>query len=280
MFFAFSKFFWTLFMPVNLLCLLALVGFLVRLKWKKTGRRMILAATGGILILGFLPIGPLTVGWLENRYRPPAQLPDKVDGIIVLGGMHEGYTINGQRTFSVNNQIDRLYCFINLGYRYPQAKMVFSGGAGNIMRPGENESDFAKSTLALSRFPLDRVTFENRSRNTYENALYTKELIKPKFGEHWVIITSAYHMPRAMGVFAKVGWPVNFYQCDPKTDSPYSLKGQLPNVADNLSMVNLAAKELIGSTIYYLTGKSAFIIPSKRESHTNADTSTYQPGSL
>lgn len=260
MFFGLSKIFWTLVQPLNALCLLALVGFIVRLRWKQAGQRMMTTALALIVILGILPAGPLLMTWLERQYPTPETLPQKIDGIIVLGGAFESYLSAETGHIVANDQVDRIFCFLYLARQHPEAKLVFSGGAGDILNPQAMEGDDARAFFKIAGFDR-KILYEEKSRNTYENALYSKEMASPKTGENWVLTTSAYHMPRSVGIFEKLGWTVIPYQCDPKTDGTYNIFYRLPNAVGNFHLLNLGTKEILGSIVYYLTGKTAFILP-------------------
>lgn len=261
MFFAASKIFWSLAAPLNALCLLGLLGFIIRTKWDLLGQRILNTALILILVLGILPIGPLLITWLERQYPTPAELPDKIDGIIVLGGAFEAYLTAKTGHIVSNDQLDRALCFTYLAKQNPNAKLVYSGGAGDIMNPEAMEGEDARKFFKLVGLDNREILYEEKSRNTYENVLYSMELTKPKNAENWIVTTSAYHMPRTMGIFKQFGWNVTPYQCDPKTDGTYDQFRRLPNVTGNFHMLNLAVKEIIGGIVYRLTGKSAFILP-------------------
>lgn len=263
MFFELSKIFWTLVQPLNALCLLAVMGFLWRFFWPRAGQRMMNIALAMILLFGILPIGPLALAWMERQYPAPAALPEKIDGIIVLGGGFNSYLTKTTGHIVANDNVDRFFCFVDLSRQYPGAKLVFSGGQGDILNRDAMESQDARLFFKMTGMNEGAVLYETRSRNTYENALYTKELVKPREGENWVLVTSAFHMPRSVGVFEQLKWKVIPYPCDPKTDGTYDLTNSLPSVGGNFSSLNLVAKEIIGLIVYNLTGKSAFILPPR-----------------
>ncbi len=244
--------------PLNALCLLVLLGAALRLRWKEAGQKMIATGVTLILALAILPIGPLMTAFLEQQYPTPTELPKKIDGIIVLGGAFESYLSKENGQIVANDQIDRIFCFIDLAKKHPEAKLVFSGGAGDILNPQAMEGDDARAFFKLINFKSP-ILYEEKSRNTYENILFTKELVKPRSGQNWVVTTSAYHMPRTMAVFAKQEWPAIPYACDPKTDGTYNVFKRLPNATGNFHLLNLATKEILGAIVYWITGKSAFI---------------------
>lgn len=263
MFFTLSKIFWGLAQPLNALCLLGLMGLLIRQRWKAVGQWMMNTALALILILGILPIGPMMLTFLERQYPTPQELPAQIDGIIVLGGAFESYLTKIHGQITSNDQVDRMFCFVDLAQKYPNAKLVFSGGSGDIMNPEAMETEDARAFFKLVGLNRD-VIYEDKSRNTYENAVYTNGIVKPKAGENWIVTTSAYHMPRSVGIFEKIGWHVIPYACDFRTDGTYDPGARFPSVAGNFSAMNTAVKEFIGSIVYYMTGKSAFILPPGR----------------
>ena len=261
MFFELSKIFWTFVQPLNALCLLALLGLLAHFAWPRVGQKMMNTALVFILILGILPIGPLLLTWLERQYPTPAVLPEKIDGVVVLGGGFDSYLTQTSGQIVANDNVDRYFCFVELARRNPGAKLVFSGGQGDILNPDAMESHDARLFFKMTGLNDAGILYEIQSRNTYENALYTKEMVKPREGENWVLVTSAFHMPRSVGVFEQLGWKIIPYQCDPKTDGTYDMTRRLPGVSGNFSALTLATKEIIGLIVYKLTGKSAFILP-------------------
>jgi len=261
MFFGLSKIFWTLVQPLNALCLLGLIGLLARLRWKAAGQKIVNVTLALIVLLGLLPIGPLLTSYLERQYPTPAELPARIDGVILLGGAFESHLTKSSGHIVANDQIDRAFCFLDIAKSHPEAKLVFSGGSGDIMDPDAMEGDDARAFFKLTGLGNRKIIYEEKSRNTYENVLYTKEIVKPKAGENWVVATSAYHMPRSVGVFEQFGWRIIPYQCDPRTDGSLGFLSRLPNITGNFVMLNLALKEIIGSVVYYATGKSAFVFP-------------------
>lgn len=127
------------------------------------------------------------------------------------------------------------------------------------------EGDIAQVFYSRLGLPDSRLTIERRSRNTIENALFTKELVRPKPGEHWILVTSAFHMPRAVAVFQKAGFSIVPYPVD------YHAHGDASDVTDfrfsvtdNLSNVDIAAKEWVGLMVYRLTGKTDEFLPDPK----------------
>ena len=152
-------------------------------------------------MLAVIPFDNMIRTALENRFPPPASLPQKIDGIIVLGGVVDQFVSRARRQTSINGAAERLTEFAHLAGRYPGARLVFSGGSGVHGRQDLKEAHFVGPVLARLGLDPKRVVFEDRSRNTAENARLSKELMKPGPGENWLLITSAFHMPRAVGSF-------------------------------------------------------------------------------
>lgn len=102
--------------------------------------------------------------------------------------------------------------------------------------------------------PRDRLILEERSRNTRENARFSAELANPKPGERWLLVTSAWHMPRAVGCFRRAGFPVTAYPVDYRTAGPRDATRFNTFASDGLLEFDLAVKEWIGLVAYKLAG--------------------------
>src|SRR5262249_43802220 len=165
-----------------------------------------------LAILGLSPVGNLLIIPLENRFPPWEAARGAPDGIIVLGGVIDASSPGNQ--IMLNESAERLTVVPDLARRYPNARILFSGGSGALIGDGGAEAGAAARLLESLGISLDRVILEDRSRNTVENAVYSKLIVHPKRGERWLLVTSAFHIPRAIGVFRKVGFPVEPYPVD------------------------------------------------------------------
>ena len=147
-----------------------------------------------------------------------------------------------------------------LAERHPEARLVLTGGDAAILpRPGEQEAELMRVLLVELGVAPERLLVEDRSRNTYENALFSHALVKPKPGETWLLVTSAAHMPRAVGCFRHVGWEVLPYPVDFRTeDSPR------PEflLSRHLGLLDFAAKEWVGLAAYRLLGHTDTLFPA------------------
>lgn len=254
--FVLGKLFWGFAAPGNLLLLLLLAG----LPWnrrRRAGGRLIMAAVLVLLAIAVLPVGQWMIAPLEARFPAPA-LPARVDGIIVLGGaVEQGITqVHGQ--VALNDAAERLTEAAVLARRYPEARLVVSGGSGRLFPRGDSEGAVMRRFFVEQGIPADRITVEGRSRNTYENALFSEELVRPQPGQVWLLVTSAAHMPRAVGCFRHVGWSVLAYPVDYRTGEETLLDFAL---AEHLRLVDLAAKEWVGLIAYRAAGRIDSLFP-------------------
>ena len=106
---------------------------------------------------------------------------------------------------------------LRLARRFPQARIAFSGGSGNLFLDSVSEAPIAAELLQEFGVSRDRILLETASRTTAENAIMLRTLLAPKQGEHWLLLTSAFHMPRAIGAFRKAGFEVEAYPVDWRT---------------------------------------------------------------
>ncbi len=210
------------------------------------------------------PVQVLIATPLETRFPQLTTLPEKVDGIIVLGGATDEVLTALHNQASVNQAAERMTAAVSLARHYPNAKLVFSGGSGLTIRGGLeiNESDVAELFFNSLGITESQLTLEGNSRNTYENVLYSKSLVQPKLEEVWLLVTSAYHTPRAVGVFRKHDWQVIPYPVDYRTTGSFTKRHVALSLGDKLSIIGLANKEWVGLLAYWSLGRSEGVFPS------------------
>ena len=262
MFFYLSKLFWTLAAPGNLLLALGLLGLILQLRpgLARTGRRLTAGALLAFLLAAIFPIGNLVRAPLEDRFPAPAALPDKVDGIVVLGGAADTLLTERRSQPTLNDGAERLFALASLARRYPDAKVVYSGGSGLVFAQEYKESEVVRGVLASIGFDSGRILFESQSRNTYENAMLSRDLVRPSKDETWILVTSAYHMPRSVGIFRAVDWAVIPFPVDYRTGGIGRLVWPL-NLHDGLSGLEIAMREWIGLAAYWAPGRSEAFFP-------------------
>ncbi|MGF1561562.1 MAG: YdcF family protein [Geminicoccaceae bacterium] len=262
--FALSKLIWLVVKPSTGLLIACWLGVIsLALGWQRLGRLMLGLGLIGFTLALVTPLPEYVLGRLENRF--PAlhnDLPDAVDGIIMLGGALETLTMQERDQVSLNEASERLSAFVYLARQYPHAKLVFTGGSGLLLAENElSEADVVRRYLGEIGFDADRVIFEEASRNTQENVLNSKALVQPQPGERWVLVTSAYHMPRSVGIFRRQDWPVMPYPVDYQTGAPFSI-GYEPSLASKLKDLDRGVHEFIGLTAYYLLGRTSAWFPA------------------
>ena len=258
MFFVLSKAAGLLASPSNVIVLVAVVGaILMGTRYARAGR--VLASSGIVLlaIAGLSPLGTALMLPLEERFPPWRAAAGAPDGIIVLGGAI-GF-MRGEP--SLHEAAERITVLAALARQFPRARIVFSGGNARVLTAGPSEAMLVTPILESFGIEPARVELEPASRSTYENALFTKALLEPKPGERWLLVTSATHMPRAVGCFRRVGFPVEPYPVDWRTNGPGDLFAPFATVAGGLSHIDGASREWIGLVAYWLTGRSSAFFP-------------------
>jgi uncharacterized SAM-binding protein YcdF (DUF218 family) len=261
--FALSKILWVLFNPGHLLLfagLLGAVALFAPLPGLRSAGRWIVASV--LLALGLLAVLPAGI-WLaplENRFPAPDGLPARVDGVIALGGALDVKRSHRRGSPELTEAADRLAALLELARRYPEARLIFTGGNGSLLDNGTREADLVPDLLTRIGVAPGRLILERGSRNTHENAVLSKAMANPRPGETWVLVTSAFHMPRAVGVFRRSGWPVIPYPVDHQSLGRPDWTSA-PDLARGLAEVTLAAKEWIGLVAYRLFDWSDSLFP-------------------
>jgi uncharacterized SAM-binding protein YcdF (DUF218 family) len=258
--FVFGKLAWIVLKPSNFLALLFLFGLVLRLFGKRrTGRALMGGTLAVFLIAAVLPVGAWLIAPLENRFPQPA-LPERIDGIIVLGGAIETGIAADRNTLALNSNAERVVAFAALARRYPDAKLIFTGGSASLVRPDLKEADWLGPFLDAAGIPRARVVIERDSRNTDDNARMSKALMKPEPGQVWVMITSARHMPRSIGIFRRQGWAVTAYPVDYLTTREVGVSLGF-NFTGGLAALDAAAYEWFGLAYYRLSGRTDALFP-------------------
>lgn len=262
MFFVLSKSAALLLVPSNLLVIVGLVGLaLLVTRWRRLGRVLVTVSVVLFLTIGYLPVAGALRHGLENRF--PAWDPARgaPDGIVVLGGVIDAAISRARGEVRLSDGAERVTVIAKLARDYPNAKIVFTSGDATLFGNGPAEADYLYPLLDTFGVPRSRVLLENKSRNTAENAAFTKALVEPKPGERWLLVTSAQHMPRAVGTFRRIGFPVEAYPVDFHTFPRWRFH-LMPRFGEGVHATDRAVHEWEGLFIYWLTGRTSALFPA------------------
>ncbi len=249
-------------LPSNLFIVLGLVGIaLAAFRRARAGGKLIVASIVLLAIFGLSPLGNAIILPLEQRFPPWDAARGAPAGIIVLGGAFETVVAATRADIPLNEAAERMTVSAELARRYPAARIVFSGGVGALMFEGPPEGELARRFYAGLGIAPERVTIEDSSRDTAENARFTKVLADPRPGERWLLVTSAYHMPRAVGAFRRVGFAVEAYPVDYRTRGWEDLGRPFASLGDGLRRSDTAMREWVGLLFYRLAGRTTELFP-------------------
>jgi uncharacterized SAM-binding protein YcdF (DUF218 family) len=261
--FILSKLLWPLAAPGNFILLLLLIATLLLFtRWRRAGRRLVTLLATVLLALAVLPVGDWVMAPLENRFPRLQAMPERVDGIVVLGGGVESERFIERGEIGLGGAGERFTAAIELMRRYPQARVVYTAGDPSLRGLGGNprEAEAARMLYAALGTDVGRILFDDEARTTYENAVHGKALAKPQPGETWLLVSSAWHMPRAMGVFRRAGWDVVPYPVDyQSTGRLWHDKGL--DLSGELTLTTIAAREWLGLVVYRLLGHTDALFP-------------------
>ncbi len=211
---------------------------------------------GAILGLGFFPVGDVLIRPFEKEFSIQRNLTD-VDGIIVLGGGEDVAASHRAGQPQFNEAADRYIAALALARDFPDARLIFAGGSGRLrdmVGAKVSEAEVARQFFEEQGVAPERLLFEDQSSNTAENARLSRVLADPQGREKWVLVTSAFHLPRAMNSFSRAGWenivpyPVDFRTRDLSDGMGW-------NFQRNLGLTNIALREWVGRAAYSVTGR-------------------------
>jgi uncharacterized SAM-binding protein YcdF (DUF218 family) len=262
LFFVLSKTLGFLLLPTNLLIAIGLVGaILMATRLASLGRKLVVAAVLLLILCGLSPLGKILLYPLEQRFPPWDATRGAPDGIIVLGASIEADLSVAHGTPVVRGAPDRIIAAAALARQYPNARVVFSGGSANLISNDAREADFAGAIFESLGIDKSRLMMERRSRNTQENAEFSKALVAPRDGERWLLVTSAFHMPRSVGLFRKAGFAVEPYPVDWRVGGRDDLMSWSNVAIEGLGRTDLAVREWMGLIAYRATGKIDDLLP-------------------
>jgi uncharacterized SAM-binding protein YcdF (DUF218 family) len=256
MFFLASKVLWFFLVPVHVLLLGALIGAVaVAGGHARVGRWVAILSSATLILIGVLPVSVWLIRPLEDRFPAPADTMAPPSGIIILGGAIDDEISRARHQVSFGEGAGRLTEAAILARRYRDARIVYSGGSDSLFGRPSSEAAEAKKLLVALGVDSDRIVLEDRSRNTDENARFTRDLVAPRPAEVWLLVTSAYHMPRAMGLFRRAGFDVAAYPVDYHSEGDASDWRLSAEATRGLLLFDIAVHEWIGLIAYRAAGK-------------------------
>jgi uncharacterized SAM-binding protein YcdF (DUF218 family) len=266
MFFILSKILGFFALPSDIAATLAALGVvLLFTRHKQIGRVLATLGVALLLVAGLTPLGNALMLPLEERFPPWDASRDASHGaptgIVVLGGAIGPEISAARGTPDLNESAERITAVAALARQYPAARIIYSGGNARLVLMGGIEADYAVDLFESLGIAHGRVETERQSRNTIENAEFSKALARPKPGERWLLVTSAYHMPRAMGAFRRAGFPVEAYPVDWRTRGPIDLVLPFESITAGLRRTDTAMHEWVGLVAYWLSGRTSALFP-------------------
>jgi uncharacterized SAM-binding protein YcdF (DUF218 family) len=263
MLFVLSKFVQFLFLPSNLIGLLGLAGLLACVGGRRRfGQSCLVISALLLAVCGWTPLGPAALMILEDRFPDP-RVAGPVAGIVMLGGAVDTHITHDRDSIALNEAGERLAVTAELSRRFPDARIVLSGGSGHAAADGAlSESRVAHRLLVALGVGEQRIAMEERSRTTCENATETVTAMAPRPDDVWLLVTSASHMPRAVACFRAAELKVVPYPVDYRTRGFAELRRPVASIAMGLAASDLAAHEWLGLVTYRLFGLTRDLLPA------------------
>ncbi len=254
MFFA-SKLLSVAVQPLTWVAILLVGGLLYTPIQRKVGLRLIWVAGILFFLQGWEPLPDSLIRHLEAQSPVPASSSNLTPyvGVVVLGGALEpDYVSQGNGQVALNEAAERMTTPIALTQQYPHLQVLFTGGQGELLAVGRTEADRAKIFFDSVGISPSRVRYESASHTTYENAKFSATVAGINPAQPWLLMTSAWHMPRALATFRKAGWNVTSYPVDFRagTETPWTQY----SLTDGAKKWRLVSHELTGLMAYRMSG--------------------------
>jgi uncharacterized SAM-binding protein YcdF (DUF218 family) len=263
-FFIAAKVLWFLAQPSSLIAVAAIAGAVLSVTaWKRLGRWLLWGAIAALLVCGLSPLGDLLIRPLEQRFaRADLARGGPIAGIIVLGGAEDSRAEGSPQVAGLNEAAERYTEAVILARRLPEVRLIYSGGSGALLRKEPLEADAAGRLLVALGIAKERIVLEAQSSDTYQNALFSARLLNPKPGERWLLVTSGWHMPRAIGCFRRAGFEVEAWPVDYRAPPLAQMVRLNDSIPDGLRRVDLVMREYVGLVAYYLAGRTSALFPA------------------
>lgn len=268
MFFYLSKIIFALTQPSNFIALMTVVGLALLLSGRslRWGRRILVTSVAAFLVCGYLPVGNWLILPLEQRF-PRTELPEKLTGILILGGFEVPDVGHARGQLSLNEAAERITEGLRLAHLRRDARLVFTGGAVSLLVSEQSAAETISRYLQEVGVAPARILLEAQSRTTYENALFLKEMLSPRPDQRWALVTSAFHMPRSVATFRHLGFDVLPWPTDYRTRGWQDIWRGFSSPPDGFQRLDTAFKEWIGLVAYRLSGRSSAFWPAVETEH-------------
>ena len=206
------------------------------------------------LFFGYTPLSNFLLNKIEDFIKPSKYPVQQLKGIVVLGGsFNSGLQSKERNEVSLNCSAERLTKVLEIYNKNPKILILFTGFSNEFKPQGWNESDMAKKFFLEQGVRLENLIFENKSRNTFENIIYSKDIIKTHKGT-WGLITTASHMPRSYFGFKRQGLVLEPISADYRTGTS-SIFWINFDIKKGLENWNIILREVVGISYYKITGK-------------------------
>ena len=261
LFFVLSKIVWAFMSPIHLILLAFFIGTLgVFRRWQRAKYLLLFTCCLAASVLVF-PVGDFLIQPLEKRFAQPKPLPAHIDGILVLGGAEDLPRSLSWGRPELNQAADRYLGAKELANQYPSAPLIFAGGSGWVsIQNSPGEGHFARQLFITMGIDPSRLVIESTSRNTFENFQNIRPMLPNPQGTY-VLVTSAFHMPRAVGIARQQGVRVIPYPVDFRSYDDERRRFNL-SFEDHLNSLEPAWREWMGLTVYFATGKTSAWFPA------------------
>ena len=262
MFFTLSKIAFLLAQPSTLTVLLIVAGIAaLAVGLRRTGRLLAGLGLALLLVLALTPLGPLLLTELEDRFPVPAADAPAPSGIVVLGGFTDARMVAARGVVGLGEGAAAIFEVAKLAERFPTVPIVLSGGSNALIAKVDvSEAELMKRLFVAVGIAPERLILEEGSRTTWENAVATRDLVKPAPGARWWLVTTAFHMPRAVATFRAAGWSGIVAR-----PSAYATTGRIglrPPMLWGLMSADMAVKEWLGILAYRLAGRASELRPA------------------
>ena len=242
--------------PLGWVATLLVLALFQRRQHAQRAKRLTFSALLLLLLIGWEPLPDMLLRHLETQYAeiaPDADLRNYA-GVVVLGGATEsGWVAEAHSQPLITDGGERLTATVAMLQRHPHLRFVYTGGEGMLLGSGPSEADRARKFFESLGATGPRMQYEAQSRNTYDNAIMAAAMPGIDIQKPWLLVTSAWHMPRSMGVFKKAGWNITAYPVDFRTSDSTPWTSYSLTYGPQRWQIGL--HELLGLVSYRITGR-------------------------